>query len=299
MMKCPICYKNAVFFKIVIGNVHFPKDKNKYHLFKCKDCEHIFRKNLLNKSIYNENYYSYRASQSAFKSIVFPLFKNQRIPIINLLWKIVQHTTRYQNCPYVSRGNVLDVGGGDGFVLNLYKSLGNNTYNVEIDKQVIKKSKENGHKTFNDIRKIRNIKFDLIRINHVLEHIESPQQMIEECRKRMKKNGLLVIGIPNIRAISFALFGDNFEQLSFPDHRHFFSEASLKIVLKKFRRIRLAYPLHKYGILTNLYTVLVRKYNLPHHPLFDIIAIVFSPIVNIIPKLTKRTHFIDAYCYLL
>ena len=43
--------------------------------------------------------------------------------MISLIWQFFQNFTRYQNCPYWENGNVLDVGGGDGFAAGLIYGL--------------------------------------------------------------------------------------------------------------------------------------------------------------------------------
>ncbi len=296
-MNCPICLEKAFFFRKIVGNINIPKDNSKYILYKCRVCDHVFRANHLRKHIYTSKYYSYSASKNSLFKFVKFFFMYSKYPLGSFFWEIIQNLTRYQNCPYIKNGIVLDVGGGDGFALNLYKLSNNKTYNIELFDSVIEISRKNGHRTFRNISDLMNTKFDLIRINHVLEHIDDPKRVIELLYPLLKKKGVIVVGIPNINSLSFKLLGQLFDQLSFPDHIHFFSEKSLMIIFKQFEHMVITYPLHKYGFLTNIYTILNKKNKFFNNFLIYIPFLVFSFPFNFICSFFKRTHLMNVYCY--
>ena len=296
-MKCPICNGKSIKYKEIHGNINIPDDSNIYILSKCITCAHIHRINYLSANIYFDNYYAYNADKLNHENLLLELFTKSSTSIFyKLLWDIIQNMTRFQNMPYITNGKVLDIGGGDGFALNLYKKLSNKTYNVEINKYAIEKSKKNGHKSFSTLEKLPKIKFDLIRINQVLEHLADPKDTILFCKNNLADNGKIIIGIPNINASAFNIFGHNFDQLSLPDHIHFFSEQSIKILLKDFAKVKISYPMHKYGIVTNFYNLLVIRKWLPFNKFLLFLAIIFGVVVNIPSKLVKKTHFINIEC---
>ena len=191
MHSCPICKSIAVYSTSIIGNINFPEDKDTYELYMCENCEHIFRTNLLDKNIYSDDYYAYSAAEGGLSKIAANVFLNYNKNIFyKTMWSVMQNFTRYQNTPYIKNAKVLDLGGGDGFVLNLYKKAGNETYNVEILDWVIEASKKNGHKTFKDLKEIdKNSYFDLIRVNQVFEHVDDPVGQINECKRLLKPGG--------------------------------------------------------------------------------------------------------------
>ncbi len=45
-------------------------------------------------------------------------------------------------------------------------------------------------------------KFDLVRMNHVLEHTQNPLEELEICRELLNPSGILFISVPNISGIS-------------------------------------------------------------------------------------------------
>lgn len=76
--------------------------------------------------------------------------------------------------------------------------------------------------------------FDLIRMEHVLEHLPDPVAYICEVRRLLKPaGGRLVINIPNIESLSFRLVGQQWAALNPIYHLHHFSHQSLKTLAEK------------------------------------------------------------------
>lgn len=295
MFSCPICKSKAIFFREILGSISFPKDKKKYRLYKCLKCDHIFRTNWLKSHIYTDDYYSYNLERSISSNLYTFIFKRYQIFPMNYLWSIIQMTTRYQNVPYITRSNVLDVGGGDGFALDLYKAAGNKTYNIEISDKIIELNSLKGHIAVKSSSEINGIKFDLIRVNQVVEHITDPLIFVEDLRRLLKPKGIMLVGIPNIRAMSFDLFGRNFDQLSFPDHHHFFSDRSIGLVFAKYKAARIEYPNHKYGPISNFVNILKSRNKLWWLSKVEIMVILLSLPVNLFLAKTKKSHFINIW----
>ena len=63
--------------------------------------------------------------------------------------------------------------------------------------------------------------YDVIFVNHVLEHLPYPEDCITAMLNSLNLNGLLIINVPNGRLDSFG------------GHIHFFGETSLKLLLLK------------------------------------------------------------------
>ncbi len=67
--------------------------------------------------------------------------------------------------------------------------------------------------------------FDVVVMNHVLEHLENPLRFLEEVRKRMAPRALLHVAVPNIRALSARLPGwTSYE----PYHLTYFNPQTLR-----------------------------------------------------------------------
>jgi 2-polyprenyl-3-methyl-5-hydroxy-6-metoxy-1,4-benzoquinol methylase len=60
--------------------------------------------------------------------------------------------------------------------------------------------------------------FDLVRMEHVLEHIADPVEFLMSVRRLLKPGGIFVIGVPNIASLSFELTRLNWHALELPRH---------------------------------------------------------------------------------
>ena len=101
---------------------------------------------------------------------------------------------------------VLDVGCGDGFIMNMIRNLGNKVIGIEIADSAIKKARKKGFKVYdlslnsNWSGKIQE-KFDVIFAGEIIEHIFDTDQFLSNIRKVLKKNGKLIITTPNLATL--------------------------------------------------------------------------------------------------
>jgi len=98
---------------------------------------------------------------------------------------------------------ILEIGCGDGGVVQFLKDE-NEVYGVDISKNALGLLEQQGIKgALIDISKedlpFKDSEFDVIIILEILEHLKSPQNAIEEIQRVLKKNGKLIISIPNPR----------------------------------------------------------------------------------------------------
>ncbi len=74
--------------------------------------------------------------------------------------------------------------------------------------------------------------FDVITINHVLEHLEAPALTIQACYRLLKKDGLLIVAVPNIRSLQATVGKRVWLHLDVPYHLVHFSEEGLRRLLQ-------------------------------------------------------------------
>jgi 2-polyprenyl-3-methyl-5-hydroxy-6-metoxy-1,4-benzoquinol methylase len=155
---------------------------------------------------------------------------------------------------YVRRGRLLDIGCGRGLFLHTMRGRGWEVKGVEFSEDTARSVIE----TYGiDVRAgspegwgFCAESFDVITISHVLEHVEKPVEMINECRRILQKNGLLVIAVPNISSLQAAAGKGAWFQLDLPYHLSHFSEEGLAELLKK-----------------NFYKIVkIRRFDLEHNP---------------------------------
>ena len=124
----------------------------------------------------------------------------------------------------------------DIFLL-IAKYLGMNPYGVEpwdFDKKL---SEDYNLNIFNGTlleAKYESDFFDVVTLNHVLEHVDNPSEIMEELYRILKPGGYLIIGVPISDSITFKLFGRFWGGLDTPRHLFIFSKMTLKRCAEKF-----------------------------------------------------------------
>ncbi|HOW42475.1 MAG TPA: class I SAM-dependent methyltransferase [Candidatus Omnitrophota bacterium] len=143
----------------------------------------------------------------------------------------------YRTVPWVAGGRVLDVGCGNAAYLAWLKQLGWQVQGVEIDPGCVRYAREVfGIDVF--AGRLRDAgfadeSFDCITLWHSLEHCEDPSGILAECRRILKKGGLLVICVPNVGSWEAALFKQRSLLCDLPRHFYDFSGRTLSRLLEK------------------------------------------------------------------
>jgi SAM-dependent methyltransferase len=122
-------------------------------------------------------------------------------------------------------GAVLDVGAGDGTLIDALRARGREATGLErnierADFQDISLTEVDG-------------RFAAIVFWHSLEHLPDPGDAIREAARLLVPGGLVVVAVPNIDSYQADLFGDRWLHLDFPRHLVHLSTGSLVSGLEK------------------------------------------------------------------
>ena len=136
-----------------------------------------------------------------------------------------------------SKGCVLDIGCGRGLLLQLLKSRGWECHGTELSEPLALRMREN-HGI--DVRacsiqdcNFADKMFDAVSIYHVLEHISDPKGVLQEVRRIIKNDGMLIIGVPNIASFQSVISGPKWFHLDIPRHVAHFSPGTLKQMVEE------------------------------------------------------------------
>ena len=163
---------------------------------------------------------------------------------------------------YLLKKEVLDYGCCWGGFLRLLQNYSKSCSGLELRKVCInfmKKSYKNIDVKDNLTKFNKN--FDVITLFHVLEHMPRQVEALKEIRKKLKKNGKIIIEVPS--ALDFLIFIDlpEFKRFTFwSEHLILHTEKSLKKILKTagFKKIRVHY-FQVYGYANHLGWLLTKK----------------------------------------
>jgi SAM-dependent methyltransferase len=151
---------------------------------------------------------------------------------------LARHLRRKRIEKYKEKGRILDIGCGRGVFLNIMKKNGWTVAGTEYDRMTA----ESIGKNYNVHVVTGNPKdwgfslgsFDVVTMNHVLEHMSAPEIAIEECSRLLGKGGLLVVAVPNITSLQSSLGRHLWFHLDIPYHLYHFSEKGLSGLIEKY-----------------------------------------------------------------
>ena len=129
------------------------------------------------------------------------------------------------------RGRILDVGCGNGVMLKNLQQLGWQISGIDPDPEAVRVTNE----LLGPVATVGGIdspeltgKFDVITMNHVIEHVPYPVQTLRECLLRLRPGGRLVLQTPNVESLGVRAFGQSWIAWDPPRHLHLFSIATLQ-----------------------------------------------------------------------
>lgn len=143
---------------------------------------------------------------------------------------------------------VLDIGTGTGdFLLACHKN-GWQITGIEPNQNARKiaqdkfhfLSKDNSSKLFYDsLKNLMNsnnensLKFDVITLWHVLEHIPDVENYIKQIKSLLKPNGVMVVAVPNFKSYDAYYYGSFWAAYDVPRHLSHFSKKSISMLFGK------------------------------------------------------------------
>lgn len=134
---------------------------------------------------------------------------------------------------------IIDIGSGRGWMLYFLKKYFGykNAIGTQISENAYRFSKEKlGLEVHNkDLLDLEfDIKFDVITLWHILEHVPEPEDYIERVAGLIDNDGLLLIEIPNFNSWSRILAKNRWLAMDPKHHMTFFTPDSLRALLKKY-----------------------------------------------------------------
>lgn len=147
---------------------------------------------------------------------------------------------------------VLDYGCGAGKFLDQMARRGCRTIGIDFSPQVLEIVRRNGHEAYlageDAWRAFPDGSIDLVRMNHVVEHLYEPRAVLRTVLAKMRPQGRLHIAVPNPDGLSARLFRSMWHGLDCPRHVILYPPRTLVRLLEEvgFENVRaVAEPLSK------------------------------------------------------
>lgn len=204
----------------------------------CLDCGLIRSNPRINenymKNFYKSDNYRHFTAESIFDEFAF-LYKTSG-HILGILEQHINKTSK-----------ILEIGCGGGWNLLPFKKKGHEVFGTEYSKLLKKISKNKGVKILNSDLENLNVKFDVIIISHVLEHLYDLNSFFKNLNKIINKNCIIYIEVPSIEK-KYSL-----DQIQF-FHNYYFTKNTLMRYCSEHRfkifKFGTALKIHQYVILS-------------------------------------------------
>lgn len=133
-------------------------------------------------------------------------------------------------------GRILDVGCGGGGLLFGFKTRGWRTFGVDTSERACRLAERTtGGKIFNCALKVcifPDKYFDVVVLNHVIEHMSFPNKELAEINRILKNDGIIFVHTPNIDSYQFEVTGGKWLHLDVPRHLIFYSPNTISLLLR-------------------------------------------------------------------
>ena len=202
MTVCNVCEKPGTLTEAfesakVFSNVR-AFGREAFTIWRCINCRSLHSKEAVDLQRYYENY---------------PM-RNQRLDfLLNLAFR--RRLSLLKRHGLKTNHRVLDYGCSTGLFVSFMRAKGYATigYDAFVDEYADQKVLES--------------EFDVIVSQDVIEHVETPGELIYDCARYLKPGGMLLFGTPNANEISLSDAAEYSMELHQPYHRHILSEAAL------------------------------------------------------------------------
>jgi SAM-dependent methyltransferase len=207
---------------------------NRWVFMKCSGCGHIMLDPRPDEAalpiIYPSHYYSYDLEKSVSRLALRAKELLDRRKFRKILRFLGHNPTRY-----------FDIGCGDGRYLKLLEGWmqipKDHLHGLELDERVVRGLQQDGYgveaQRLESSQAIRDQKFDLVTLFHVIEHLADPGESIRQISDSLLPGGVLVLETPCLDSIDARWFKRTFwGGYHIPRHWHLFSTQTLSTLVE-------------------------------------------------------------------
>lgn len=230
--KCPWCNseKNSKFLEL---KDYFLTQED-FTIFECNECKLLFTspcpsQDKIGDYYKSEDYLSHNESKKGIVPAIYNFVK--KINIKNKFNIAINCQLPTANCQ-----SILDIGCGVGDFLNYAKERNCKITGIEPSEDARKiAEKKLNTKIFSpeELQNLPDESFDIVTMWHVLEHVADLKTEIYHLERIVKKNGKLVLALPNYKSFDAEYYKDKWAAYDVPRHLNHFSRTSIKNIFNE------------------------------------------------------------------
>lgn len=227
--KCPVC--SGIEFENFLTCEDHTYSHQLFNIQKCKGCGLRLTNPRPDQNSIGEFYQSneYISHTGKSHSIIDFIYLSART--FTLKWK------RQIISSHKSNGNLLDYGCGTGEFVKHMASHHWKINGIEPSNTARKKAEEliNTSKPaiFEKLEELPPIKYDVISLWHVLEHVPHPDQLLLKLKSLLNPNGVIFVAVPNYESYDAQVYGRHWAAYDVPRHFWHFTKTTLSEIFIK------------------------------------------------------------------
>ena len=272
------CCRNTKFIKI---NIRFKS----FFIKKCKSCSTLFINKYPSQS--GLIYLYEKQEKSLGKPSLYSKKNDFFVNFIETLRDKLVLNKIFKKFIFLKdkKIKVLDYGSGDGYLASFLNKKFKNGKLYTFDKYTADLNKEKNiihFRTLSQIKK-KNLKFDIIILKQIIEHVPYPINFINKLKEILKKDGYLYIETPNFfKNVYFNFFREYYAQTSLPYHINFFQQNTIKSHFKNEYKIIKVYKEELPILGLSIKNYLLKKI---HNEYFNFLNLFLFPVQILISKI--------------
>jgi 2-polyprenyl-3-methyl-5-hydroxy-6-metoxy-1,4-benzoquinol methylase len=228
LTKCPSCDSSNI--TPYISCIDYTMSEEKFTIVSCETCDFKFTSprpedEKLGDYYKSDNYISHTNNKIGLFN---KLYHFARKISINIKLRLIKAEA--------SGKKILDIGSGTGEFLKASESLGYTGIGIEPSEIARKKARKNYNLNISkdtSLYQFETSEFDVITMWHVLEHVTDLNNTIKGLHKIIKKDGKLIIGVPNHNSYDAKFYGKYWAAWDVPIHLWHFTKKSMEEIMKK------------------------------------------------------------------
>lgn len=225
---CPVCEGKSLDAFMTVDD-HF-LSLEKFELVKCANCSFVFtnprpKAAELQKYYESEDYFSHSKKKKGLITFLYDMVKKHSL---SKKYSLISN--------YKSGGNILDIGCATGEFLNFFTQKGWETMGIEPAENPRNFAIENyglDVKPEESLDALKSKSFDVITMWHVLEHVPDLNERIQQIRKLLKPDGLLLVALPNYLSWDAKHYKSFWAGYDVPRHLYHFAQPTVSKLMSK------------------------------------------------------------------
>ena len=221
---CPVCGSNNI--SKVLSAKDYTVSNETFQIWECTGCTLRFTQNIPDEAeiiryYQSENYISH---SDTTKGLINNLYHKVRAKTLKNKRDLIKKYTGKDI------GNILDIGSGTGAFIHTMRQAGWNVTGLEPD-ETARRNSENLYgilpQKTEELFTI-NTRFDAITLWHVLEHVHSLHEYMEQFKKLLNPGGKIFIAVPNYTSYDADHYMEYWAAYDVPRHLYHFSPRSIE-----------------------------------------------------------------------